>query len=126
MTFNGNGSFSSDYVIRRDGEITVSVVLARQGGFWGEYFNNAFLFGPPAWAKVDNVMKFSWKGTKITKEATDFVSIQWYGFILAPTSEQFTFILNGDDGFRFYFNEMLLIDRWDVCCNEMRVNKKLV
>lgn len=62
MTFVGNGSFSSDYVIRRDGAVTVSVILARQGGFWGEYFNNAFLFGAPAWSKVDNVMKYKWQG----------------------------------------------------------------
>jgi len=54
FTDNGDGSYSCDYAINRDGLITVSVVLARRGGLYAEYFNNAFLSGVPTLTKVDS------------------------------------------------------------------------
>jgi hypothetical protein len=54
FTDNGDGSYSCDYAIDRDGLITVSVVLARRGGLYAEYFNNAFLSGVPTLTKVDS------------------------------------------------------------------------
>lgn len=121
MTFNGNGDYSGTYVVNRDGAVTVSVELARKGGLTAEYFNNAFLYGVPALKQVDNFMNFTWGAGLVTPQASDFVSAHWYGKLLAPYSEDFTFILNGDDGFRFYLADKLLIDRWDHCCDEMQV-----
>jgi hypothetical protein len=54
MTETTAGNFEADYTIFRDGQVTVSVVLARKGGLWAEYFNNAFLNGEPALRKVDS------------------------------------------------------------------------
>jgi hypothetical protein len=34
--------------------------------------------------------------------------------------------LNGDDGFRLYIDKVLLIDRWNTCCDEMQVTIPLV
>jgi hypothetical protein len=48
MTDNLDGTYSATYSIAREGQVTVSVVLARQGGLYAEYFNNAFLSGVPA------------------------------------------------------------------------------
>jgi hypothetical protein len=103
MTDNANGSYEATYVINRSGDITVSVVLARIGGLYAEYFDNAFLDGVPSLQKVDNHMAFDWKDGLITAYSGDFVSAQWYGKILAPSTESYTFILTGDDGFKFYF-----------------------
>lgn len=99
----------------------MSVELARKGGLYAEYFNNAFLYGEPALTRIDNNIDFNWGENLVTNEASDFVSAHWYGKLLAPFSEDFTFILNGDDGFRFYFANKLVIDRWDKCCDEMQV-----
>jgi hypothetical protein len=126
MDFEGDGLYSSEYVIDRDGEITVSVVLARKGGLYAEYFNNAFLNGVPALSQVDNIMNFNWTSGLITVEAGDFVSAHWYGKLLAPSTEDFTFILRGDDGLKFYFDHVLLVDRWDTCCDDMLVTVRLV
>ena len=71
-------------------------------------------------------MSFNWTSDLITNEASEFVSIQWYGMLKAPLTEDFTFILSGDDGFRFYLNEELVIDRWDSCCDDMLYNIPLV
>lgn len=62
----------------------------------------------------------------ITPESGDYVSAHWYGNILAPVSEEFTFILSGDSGFRFKVQGKLLIDRWDTCCDDMTVSLPLV
>lgn len=122
----GVDSYSTEYVLNRDGVVTVSVVLARRGGLYAEYFNNAYCHGTPAWTKVENYMSFDWQTDLVSKEAADFVSIHWYGKLLAPTTEDFTFIFRGDDGFRFYFDTVLLIDRWDSCCDDMQVTLRLV
>ena len=120
-------TYFAEYVINRDGDVTVFVVLARKGGLYAEYFNNAFLEGIPALTRVDSKLNFTeWHDGLITAESGDFVSAHWYGKLLAPATEDFTFILNGDDGFRFIWQGQVLIDRWDTCCDEMSVTIALV
>jgi hypothetical protein len=58
----------------------------------------------PTLTKVDNVLNFNWTDELITAEAGYFVSAHWYGKLLSPTTEDFTFILNGNDGFRFFLD----------------------
>lgn len=66
MTDNNNGTYTAEYTIQRTGYATVSVVLARKGGLYAEYFNNAFLSGVPTLTKVDNIMNFNWSGSLVT------------------------------------------------------------
>jgi hypothetical protein len=120
MTDNSDGTYSADFTIFRDGDVTTSVVLARQGGLHAEYFNNAFLSDSPTLTKVDHKLDFNWSDGMLTPEAGDFVSVHWYGKLLAPKSEPYTFVLKGDEGFRLYLDGQLLIDRWDSCCDEMQ------
>jgi len=102
MNDDGDGTYFAEYVINRDGAVTVSIVLARRGGLYAEYFNNAFLEGVPALTRVDSKLNFTeWKDGLITAQAGDYVSAHWHGKLLAPSTEDITFILNGDDGFRF-------------------------
>ena len=60
MTDNSDGTYRVEYTIPQDGTVTVSIVLAAQGGLYAEYFNNAFLDGAPALTRVDSSMDFSW------------------------------------------------------------------
>ena len=126
MTDNGDGTYSIKFTIYENGSISVSIVLARIGGLYAEYFNNAFLDGPNVLSRVDNTIDFDWSENLITAEAGDFVSAHWYGKLRAPITEEFTFIFNADDGFRFYFDTELLVDRWDTCCDEMMIRLNLV
>ena len=43
-----DGTYSTMIDMKRTGTITMSVELTKIGGFYGEYFNNAFLDGVPA------------------------------------------------------------------------------
>lgn len=47
------------------------------------------------------------------------MSVHWYGKLRAPFSEDYTFFLSGDDGFRLYVGHVLKVDRWDACCDDM-------
>ena len=126
MTDNNDGTYSAEYDVPQEGTVTSTVVLIRQGGLSAEFFNNAFLDGVPAMKRVENFLDYTWGEDLITMEAGDFVSIHWYGKLKAPVTEDVTFILTGDDGFRFYFDNQLVIDRWDSCCDEMRIRLALV
>ena len=59
MSDNGDGTYFAEYVINRDGAVTVSIVLARRGGLYAEYFNNAFLEGAPAMTRIDSKLNFT-------------------------------------------------------------------
>jgi hypothetical protein len=62
----GDGSYTATYVINRVGKVSVSIVLASQGGLYGEYFNNAFLDGQPIKTQQDNTINFDWRDGLLT------------------------------------------------------------
>ena len=75
----------------------------------------------PAISRIENFLSYDWGEGLVTEQAGDFVSIHWYGKLRAPYSEDFTFVLSGDDGFRMWFDNNLVIDRWDTCCDDMTI-----
>ena len=60
------------------------MILARQGGLAGEYFDNIFLDGTPALSRIDGQISFDWGTELVTPTQADFVSIRWHGFLKAP------------------------------------------
>lgn len=44
---------------------------------------------------------------------TDHYSIRYEGYITVPSSGHYQLALEGNDGFRLFLNEQLLIDQWD-------------
>jgi len=114
------------YKIIRQGLCTVDILTIYQGGLYGEYFNNAFLDGVPAMTRLDYNISFNWGLGLITNEVADFVSVRWSGKVLAPYSEEFTFIFTADDGVRFYWQGVLVLDRWDSCCDDVSITLPMV
>ena len=126
MTDNGDGTYSATYSVNVNGLASVDVLILNQGGFYAEYFNNAFLDGIPAIARIDSEIDFDWGTGLVTNDVADFVSIRWYGKVMAPATEEFTFIIHADDSVRFYLDGKLLIDRWDTCCEDVTATVSLV
>lgn len=62
----------------------------------------------------------------ITNEVADFVSVRWSGKVLAPVTEEFTFIIRADDGVRFYWQGTLVLDRWESCCEDVAITLPMV
>lgn len=100
---NGDGTYKATYFVPLDGKVTVTVFLMQSGGFYAEYFNNVFMDGTPAITKIEPTINFNWGTGLITTDSSDFISARWYAKIRAPYTEEYAFIMEGDDGFRLYF-----------------------
>ena len=51
--------------------------------------------------------------------ASNYVSIEWTGFILPAYSEPYRFELNCNDGVRFWINDIMLIDQLSDAPNDL-------
>jgi beta-glucosidase len=83
-------------------------------GFLGEYFNNTKLEGVPEFTRRDEKIDFHW--TLYGPHASinpHFYSVRWTGAFKASNSEDLSIGLEGNDGYRLYINDKLLIDRWE-------------
>jgi beta-glucosidase len=85
-----------------------------ESGLKGEYFNNITLDGEPALSRIDPVIDFRWTLFSPDQKTInyDFYSVRWTGQLIAPESGKFDIGLEGDDGYRLYINDELLIDNW--------------
>ena len=86
----------------------------RQQGLQGSYFNNVTLSGQPILERTDRQIDFHW--TLYGPDpilSNDFYSVRWTGTLTAPSTGQYKIGLEGNDGFRLYMNQTLVIDQWD-------------
>jgi len=83
-------------------------------GLKGEYFNNTTLEGTPALTRVDPQINFLWTLFSPDQEKINFdwFSTRWTGKLLASETGEFEIGLEGDDGYRLYLNDQLIIDNW--------------
>lgn len=83
-------------------------------GLQGEYFNNRFLTGTPAYVDSVSTIDFAWGNGSPSTAAVgnDNFSIRWTGYLNAPTTGTYTLATNSDDGARLYVDGNLIIDDW--------------
>ncbi len=81
-------------------------------GLSGEYFSNMNLEGDPYFTKIDPNIFFHWVHPIHEGFPTDFFSVRWTGKIKVTESGQYKFMVSGDDGFRLFIDDQLLIDQW--------------
>jgi beta-glucosidase len=95
--------------------IVPSAVLSNENGagLKAEYFNNIDLQGKPAVVKNVDEINFLWTlSSPDPVIVNDFYSARWTGKIKSPMAGRFKIGLEGNDGFRLYINDVLLIDNW--------------
>lgn len=84
-----------------------------QKGLKAEYFNNTDLSGTPVAtrieAKVDNLWK---EAPGVGSLPADHFSIRYTGFVRPLKSGNIRFSVKGDDGYRLWVNDKLVIDDW--------------
>jgi len=106
-------SYHADYIEK---EIIHWQYLSSEGkpGLTGEYFNNPYLEGTPYLVRADSVVNFGWfnRSPAHGMSQEDF-SIRWHGNLLAPKTGKYTIYITGDDGFRLYIDDKMLIDSWE-------------
>lgn len=81
-------------------------------GLRGEYFDNRDLTDLRV-TRIDPRIRFNWYYNAPASEIdADTFSVRWTGYMLAPTTETYTFYARTDDGVRLWVNDQLIINSW--------------
>lgn len=81
-------------------------------GFWAAYFENPDLTGPPALVRVDETINLNSPQPVAPGFPLTNFSVRWTGKLSVPITGHYSFTFTGDDGFRVYLGNKLLIDNW--------------
>ena len=82
-------------------------------GLRGEYFANNQLTGAPALVRVDERMDFRWTLNSPGRGIPfDWYSVRWTGTLTAPAEGAKAIGVEGNDGYRLFLDDRLLIDNW--------------
>ena len=82
-------------------------------GLAGEYFDNPALQGPPRLTRTDTRMDFRWTLNSPGRGIPfDWYSARWTGTLTAPAAGVARIGVEGNDGYRLYLDEQLVIDNW--------------
>ncbi len=83
-------------------------------GLTGEYFDNIHVEGKPLFTRLDPQLQFQWTlfSPDPAKLAYDFYSVRWTGKLRSPASGTFKIGIDGNDGYRLYIDNQLLVDNW--------------
>ncbi|HWK04484.1 MAG TPA: glycoside hydrolase family 3 C-terminal domain-containing protein [Puia sp.] len=85
----------------------------KKPGLKGEYFNNITLSDKPALTRIDAALNFQWTlFPPAPVLSNDFYSVRWTGKLRAPETGTVQIGLEGNDGYRLYINDKLVIDNW--------------
>ncbi|TDO23381.1 glycoside hydrolase family 3 protein [Sediminibacterium goheungense] len=112
----------SEGVARKEQHYTVipaTVLSHRNGnqkinGLKGVYYSNIDLSGTPVLERTDKNVDFHWTLYGPDQQLpNDFYSVSWTGNLHAPISGHFNIGLEGNDGFRLYLDNKLIIDQWE-------------
>ena len=98
---------------RKTEEWTVIADSFFKSGLQAQYYNNIALSGTPVIERKDRNINFHWTlYSPDPKVNLDFYSARWQGSLTAPQSGTFKIGLDGNDGYRLYINNKLVINRW--------------
>jgi beta-glucosidase len=81
-------------------------------GLWAEYFDNRDLMGEPKVSRMDKQINFTWTKAPIKDIPNENFSARWTGLIKPVKTGDVEFLVRGDDGYRLYLNDKLLLDKW--------------
>lgn len=84
-----------------------------QPGLTAHYFDNIQLSGEPIMTRTDKELRFGWTlFTPDEKIKKHFYSVRWTGQLKAPGTGTFKIGLDGNDGYRLYINDKLIVNNW--------------
>jgi beta-glucosidase len=109
----GPGRAVRDLVTVPSGFLRLPNVLESRSGLSGEYFDNNRLEGTPRLTRVDPRIDFRWTLSSPGRGIPfDWYSARWTGRIVAPPSGVRRIGVEGNDGYRLYLDDGLVIDNW--------------
>ncbi len=82
-------------------------------GLTGRYYKNQDLSGSSDYTRIDTLIDFHWSGQpNVPDFPADHFSIRWTGYIKPEQTGTYVFSVKGDDGFRLWVGDQLIIDNW--------------
>ncbi len=105
----GCGRETNEYVVIPSTQLKYN----NEEGLQAEYFNTVDLKGGAIVKRIDKSIDFHW--TLYPPDPLiniDFYSARWTGQLISPATGQFKIGLEGNDGYRLFINEKLIIDNW--------------
>jgi hypothetical protein len=115
MTDNSDGTYSATYSSNVDGIATVQVFYY-SSGVYVEFFADKVFTQPPASTATWTQVNENWGSGNIFGAYSDNVSVKIHFMIKAPTSEDYEFWLESDDGADLYMNEISKITQMGNTC----------
>ncbi len=111
---SGCSRVSTDYLTVPSEYLSCMQGDTLRNGLLGEYFDNIRLEGVPVFTRVDSRIQFQWTlfSPDPARLPYDFYSVRWTGKLKAPATGTFKIGVDGNDGYRLYVNNTLLIDNW--------------
>ncbi len=87
---------------------------ARRGehGLRAEYFANKTLSGKPTAVRVDRSLDFAWAKSPAPGVPPEDFSVRWTGKLTPTASGDYTLGFTGDDGFRVWLDDKLVVENW--------------
>ncbi len=109
----GCGRISNEWEIIPSTYLSSVINDKKSVGLKGEYFTNITLSGVPKITRLDANINFQWTLSSPDRSINkDFYSAKWTGKIHSPKTGNYKIGLDGNDGYRLYINNKLLIDNW--------------
>ncbi len=85
-----------------------------QEGLTAQYFNGIEFGNNPTLQRIDKTINFHWTiSTPDQAINPEFFCAKWTGNIKAPKTGTYKIGLSGNDGFKLYINNQLIINNWD-------------
>lgn len=81
-------------------------------GLWAEYYDNKDLKGEPKVTCLEKQVNNLWTQSPAKGISKDIFSVRWTGLIKTPKTGDYEFLVRGDDGYRLYIDNKLVLDRW--------------
>jgi beta-glucosidase len=109
----GPGRTERDVVPIPSGQLSTTDSGRTVMGLRGEYFANPRLEGQPRLTRVDPQVNFGWTLNSPGRGIPfDWYSVRWTGSITVPAGAVTKLGVEGNDGYRLYLDEKLVIDDW--------------
>ncbi|MEK3731848.1 MULTISPECIES: PA14 domain-containing protein [Paenibacillus] len=109
---------SSDlfFSLELKGSDSAPPVVGKDNGLLGEYYTGRsnFDFGDHKGTAIDSRIEFRNLDPilqSLTGQA-DNANVRWTGQIMPPQTDDYTFYMIGDNGFRLWIDDQLIIDHW--------------
>jgi beta-glucosidase len=109
----GPGRLAVDHVVVPGDDLTTVANDRRTPGITGAYWDNNRLDGAPRLTRTDARIDFGWTLNSPARGIPfDWYSVRWTGTITAPAAGVRQLGVEGNDGYRLYVDDTLVIDDW--------------